>query len=198
MQLLKITTTPLQYELEVEHARLEHNTAQDVPRADVQTQPMELSIDTKNTEVHIDTYEARKSIGLSNTKDSLTIRAQKAQQSVDEATRNYVELGKQLSNTADGVTIGKIVKQKMIEQPEMYTAFLPNASAEISWEPSSVSYDFKPQESNYNWQLSENQFNYIPGSVKMTILQKASVEIEYLGGPQYVPKSASPDYNPGE
>ncbi|NLC78847.1 MAG: hypothetical protein GX683_03880 [Ruminococcaceae bacterium] len=153
-----------------------------------------MKIDTKNTEVHINSYEVRKSIGLTNAKDSLEIRTQKAQQSVDDATRNYVEMGKQMSNTADGVTIGKIVKQKMLEQPEMYTAFLPNASAEISWEPSSVSYDFTPSESNYNWQMAQNQFNYIPGSVKMTILQKASVEIEYLGGPQYVPKSASPDY----
>ena len=193
MQLLKITTTPLQYELQVEHARLEYSP-QALPKADVQTTSPELQINSTNTSVKIDTYQARKSLGMPNTRDSVTIRANEANQSIDQVTRSYVEMGKQMSNVADGVTIGKIVNQKMLEQPQMYTAFLPSAAAEISWEPSQLRMSFTPSKSSYDWKLTQNEFSYTSGSVKMKILENASVDIEYIGGPLYIPRSADPNY----
>ena len=82
----------------------------------------------------------------------------------------------------------------MLEQPQMYTAFLPSAAAEISWEPSQLRMSFTPSKSSYDWKLTQNEFSYTPGSVKMKILENASVDIEYIGGPLYIPRSADPNY----
>ena len=76
-QLLKITSTPIQYEFEIEPARLEMRNRPLIPFADVKTTPPQQRIHTENTTVNIDTYEARKSLGLYSVADLVRMEAQK-------------------------------------------------------------------------------------------------------------------------
>ncbi len=193
MQLLQITSTPMKYELEVENAKLEYQ--QDVtPSARVETLPSELTIHSKNAQVKIDTYEARKSLGMLKTGDFIKQRAQKGMEHINDQTREYVEIGKAMGNIQDGTTIGDIVRQKMLQQPEMYTAFLPRGGADISWNPAELDINYRPGDVNYDWQIKGTDYNYRAGSVHMKIVEYAHVDIEYLGGPMYVPPSADPEY----
>jgi|GEM_PF-3586717 len=67
MQLLRITTTPIKYEFQVENPKLEYQ--QDVtPSSNITISPSRLNIQSQNAEIQINTYEARKSIGLSTFK----------------------------------------------------------------------------------------------------------------------------------
>jgi len=193
MQLLKISTTPMKYELEVESAKLEYK--QEVnPSCDITTTPSQLEIRSQNAEIHIDTYEARKSLGLLNIDDSIQQYAAKGKEHISKQTQEYVQFGEAMANIQDGTDIGDIVRQKMLEQPELYTTFLPSAPAELSYVPAELDINYKTSDVNLDWQIKDSSISYKPGSVHMKIVEYARIDIQYLGGPMYVPPSADPDY----
>lgn len=192
-QLLQITVTPVKYELEIEHARLEYK--QDFqPRAEVQTTPSELKIQTTDTTLRLDTYNARKSLGFRNAGDLIGENADHGKKALETYVNDTVEMGNQMARIEDGVTIRDIVSRKMLEQPEMYTAFLPSSGADISWEPGNIQTNYQPANSSYDWNIQSNSMSYVPGSVRLRIVERADITIEYVGGPLYFPPSAAPDY----
>ncbi len=193
MQLLKITTTPMKYELETTPARLEYK--QDfLPHANTHTTPSELKIKTKPAELRLDTYEARKSLGFATIRDRVRMAAEKSLSIFAQNIRRTVEEGKQMAKIEDGVTIGQIIRDKMLQQPQIYTAFLPSTGADISWEPPHISVENTAGSVEFDWQIEPLKLQYIPGSVEMRIIEYAHVDIEYLGSPMYIPPSADPNY----
>lgn len=193
MQLLQISTTPMKYELEIEPAKLEYQ--QDfTPTADITRTSPSIKIRSKNTTVEIDTYQARKSLGIQKIGDYIAERAQDGKEHINEKTREYVEIGKEMGNAHNGTKISDIFKQKVFQQPSLYTVFLPAGGAELSWNPAELDVSLDPGDTQLDWQITESSMNYIPGSVRMKIIEYARVNIEYLGGPMYVPPSADPDF----
>ncbi len=195
MQLLEITTVPAKYELEIEHARLEMR--QDFqPSADVTQEYARLHLKTQPAELHIDTYEARKSLGFASAKDIIYNGARKGAQSIQDKTRQYVEQGKQMAQIEKGIHVTDIVKREQSSKlnPPLQTVFLPSASAEISYQEGSLHTSFDEGELEYNWDIMKNVMNYVPGSVRMKILEYPRVEIKYVGSPLYIPPSSDPNY----
>ena len=43
---------------------------------------------------------------------------------------------------------------------------------------------------------SDLPMEFIPGNVELIVRDRPRVEIEYIGGPIYVPPSANPNYEP--
>ncbi|MEA4894339.1 MAG: DUF6470 family protein [Oscillospiraceae bacterium] len=194
MQLLKITTTPMKYEFEVENPKLKYQ--QDlIPSGDISTTDSQLSIDTKNAEIKIDTYQARKSLGLLNIDDSIRQYSEKGKEHITKLIQEYVQIGKQLGDIQDGVDIGDVIRQKIIETPILYTTTLPSAEADISCEPAEADISFQPGDVSVDWQIKDTSYVFQPGSFHMKIVEYPKIDIEYLGGPMYVPPSANPNYN---
>ncbi|MDR0469255.1 MAG: DUF6470 family protein [Peptococcaceae bacterium] len=192
-QLLNISTTPVKYELEVERARLEFN--QDfIPSYKATNKPSKLQLQSKNAEIKLNTYQARRSLGFNNPGDFKKIYADMGKDSIRKITREYVDIGNDMSRINEGVTIADIYAQKMLSVYVMYQAFIPNTGAEISWEPYQLQMGFTEGELHNEWQVLRDVMNYVPGSVRMTILQQPKVNIEYMGNPMYIPPSADPDY----
>ena len=183
----------MKYELEVESAKLEYKQEAN-PSCDIITTPSQLKIQSQNAEIHIDTYEARKSLGLLNIDDSIQQYAAKGKEHISKQTQEYVQFGEAMADIQNGTDIGDIVRQKMLEQPELYTTFLPSAPAELSFVPAQTDISYKPGDVNLDWQIKDSSISYKPGSVRMKIIEYAHVEIKYLGGPMYAPPSADPDY----
>ncbi len=197
MQLLQITTTPVKYEMEIEHAKLEiHNQLR--PQMEMHTTPAKVDINTKNIQVKLNTYQARSSLGLRNAYDQLRMVGDRAQASVASKTREFVQNGRQMADIEDGVNIAQIIGQKMLQQPAAYTAFLPAAGADISWEPNRINIEATRGSTDVKWANLRNVLNYVPGSVRLHILEYPRVEIEYMGEPIYIPASAAPDYKEPE
>lgn len=193
MQLLKITTTPVKYEIEVEHARLEYNQ-KSAPDPDFTIKKPEMDVKTEFGQMKMSTYKARQSFGMYTVKDTNAMLSSKAEDNLKEYIDNTVQTGKQLSQIDDGITIGQIVKQRMLEQPELYTAFIPASGVEMSWEPSSLDIQFSAGKADTDFKIDERKTEYIPGSVHLRILENTDVQIEYIGGPVYFPKSMDPKY----
>ena len=193
-QLLRISTTPVKYELEIERARLELD--QDfIPSAKFEIKKPKLDVKSRNARVQLNTYEARKSLGWNNTNDWFKLNADNGRESISRTTREKVDIGNAMTRIDAGVTIADIFAEKLLgEQPVLYQAFLPSTGADISWIPFEIRVQFDPGDVSFDWEDMRNIMNYVPGSVRMIILQQPSVEIEYVGSQQYFPPSADPDY----
>lgn len=194
-QLLKITSTPIKFEYNVEPAKLEMRGRPLIPFAEVKTTQPQQKIHTENTKVNIDTYQARKSLGMYHTADAIKIESQKGIQNALKATGDAARLGWQISkNHQDGVNIAQLVQQKMMEQPDMVMKFLPEGGAELSWSPAVCDLSYQKGNVQHQWERPNMQYEYIPGKISMDIVQYPSVQIEYVGEPQYVPPSSAPNY----
>lgn len=195
-QLLKITSTPIQYEFEIEPARLEMRNRPLIPFADVKTTPPQQRIHTENTTVNIDTYEARKSLGLYSVADLVRMEAQKGRQQVLQATANAAQTGWEISeNYHKGVGIAELAAQKMLQQPGMVMEFLPKGGAQLSWNPAVCDLSYQMGNVDYSWERPDTIYEYVRGSFSMNIIQRPSVEIEYVGQPMYVPPSSAPNFD---
>lgn len=197
MQLIRIESIPLQYEIKSQSARLEMKATQLPPiLGDMHLENVRLNLQAKNTQVQLDSSEMRRDLGIKSVFDISRESAQKGMQHISELTREYVETGKQLSNIHEGVTVAQLAKQKNMEQPSTpVTIFLPNGGTEISWLPADLNIDYQAPEFDVDYSMSEYQFEYVPASIEFTITQYPEVKIEYLGGFTYVPPSADPNYN---
>jgi len=193
-QLLQITSRPIEYKLEIERARLEYN--QDfLPMAKTKIEPGKLEVNTRNAQVRLNTMDARRSLGHATTMDMSKKQFDKGKESISKTTRVYVDIGNDMSRINEGVTIADIFAQKVLgEQPVLFTAFLPSTGAEISWIPHEISTRVSESEVSFDWKTMRNIMNYVPGSVRMTILEWPSIEIEYIGSAHYFPPSADPEY----
>ena len=78
---------------------------------------------------------------------------------------------------------------------QLYTAYLPSGGADLTWNPAQLDMNYQPGDVSVDWDVSANEFNFIPGSIRMKVTQLASVNIEYLGGPLYFPPSAMQKFN---
>lgn len=197
-QLLQITSRPIKYKLEIERARLEYK--QDfLPSAQVETKMPDLKVKTQNGRFLMDTYQARRSLGHPNTHDLNQDAANKGMESIQKATGTFVEIGYEMTRINEGVTIADIFAEKVLgEQPVLYMAFLPSSGTELTWIPHEITTTFDEGEVDYDWEIMRNVMNYVPGSIRMLILEQPSVEIEYIGDYLYFPPSASPSYTAAE
>ena len=168
MQLLKITSVPLEYEIHTEAARLEMKQAQN-PSHVMTKNPSGWTMHARNIQVRMDTTELRASLNMRNSMDFARYYGSQGRQAAYQAVGEAVQFGNQMQQIQDGVSIGQIIRQRLLQQPETYTTFLPSAGTDI-------------------------QMNFIPGKFQFEITQYPDVRVEYLGKPTYVPPSASPDY----
>lgn len=146
----------------------------------------------------MDTTELRASLNLRNTDAFARYYASRGARAAQQAIGEAVEFGNQMQRIEDGVSIAQIVKQKMLEQPETYTFFLPEAGTDISWDPNAINVQYEPGSIKFDWQIMKNLMDYVPGKFQMEILEYPKVSIEYLGEPSYVPPSSAPNYEEAE
>lgn len=192
-QALEITSQPLKWEFQIEPAQLKMKQSEN-PQGKLTFSDMMLRVDSKNIELRLDGTELRASLNQRTMDDYTREAARQGRAGAQKATRDAVEFGNQVAHIEDGVTIPQLVQQKMLEQPETYTVFLPSPY-NMSWQPNEQSIDFEPADVEIDWEIAKNLMEYTPGSFSINILQKPQVEIKYLGEPMYVPPSSAPHFD---
>lgn len=193
-QLLQITSTPIEYQLKIEPARLEFNQA-DNPKGDLSQQNVRLNLNSQNTQVRLDTMDMRRTLGFQTSMDRAYAGAQKGRSNFQKFLAEQTQTANALANGApNGTKIADVVRQRMLEQPQSYTAFLPSTGPDISWVPAELNINYQPGGVEMDWQTMRNVMEYVPGKYHMEIVQYPKVEVEYLGEPQYIPRSSDPNY----
>lgn len=193
MQLINITSTPIDYKINIEPARLELKQS-DNPTHQMNVDPSSLNIRSRNIQVRLDSTQLRASLNLRKAGDFARYYGGQGQQTVYENIGERVQFGNQISQIQDGVSISQVVQQKALQQPTTYTTFIPSAGVDMSWQPQELNLDYQPTELSFDWQVAKNIMEYVPGKFQMDILQYPKIEIEYLGTPTYVPPSSDPNY----
>ncbi len=191
---LQISTNPGKYEIQVEHAKLEYKN-NPLPLARVNTELGRFELNSQPARLRVDTYQSRKSLGHLNLTDSAAEYKNNAQSNFNEYISNVITIGRGVGDVTDGTTIGSLVRQKMTDLPRSMTVFLPAAgSVSISWQDDNLTTQYTPTEMTYEWDIKDVNFTYTRGGVSLDVLERASVDINYVGKPLYFPRSAAKAY----
>ncbi len=194
MNVLQISTTPIKLSMTSQRARLESEIPD--PEVGIINHPGKLQMKSENIKVNIDTFQSRQSMGYSTAKGLMQAAAQKGMEAAQNATAQYVQIGNQMAQIQKGADIADIMKQYVVPAPVMTgIKFIPSQGADISWEPAQLSREYTPAEVEFQPQADFKNSTYIPGELQINVEQFPKVEIEYIGGPLYVPPSADPSYD---
>lgn len=191
-QLIQITSVPIRYELKVNHAKLEQHNG---------TAELEISKDSggglkmksRPIQLKLDSFDAWNSISPSPMQ-SVNQAAGKGQSAAYSASAQYAREGKLMLQTQIGEgaqTIDQILAQRTAEPTgDFQLGFTPSSKPKMDWTPPSLSIEYEMDKLNFDLKVAQRQVEFVPGNIEMIISQRPHVNIEYVGGPIYVPPSA--------
>lgn len=187
--MLQIKTIPLKYEMKVQRAELRYTQAKS--QVLINNENGGLDINSKPVKVYIDTYDARNSV-IPTTMESVRQAAASGLRAASEATATYTEeaallLDPKVSNPLDQI----FIQRAQLPIGEFGLAFLPTTGLDLEWSPPDLNIKYQMDKLSFDIRAAKGDFEFIPGSVEISITQMPDVEIEYIGKPIYVPPSAA-------
>lgn len=196
--LLKITSIPISIEVNVTNASLKASENKEPLRVDISTTPGGFRMQSQPAQIKVDSYEVRASMGYGeyNAGDFNQKEADKGWKIAYQGVARIIDEGNQL---ARGVSPSAIAAQQMRAGAsiETITEFLPKGIPDVSFDKGKLSLNYTPSDVNIDWEnLMASPVEFVPGNIEFIIKERARVEIEYTGGPIYVPASADPNYEP--
>ena len=195
--LLRITTIPISIEIKITKAKLELPEDRQ-PKVNITTKNGGFVMEAEPLKINIDTYEARKSLGLGHMTDG-DMLAQKAQEGFSLAFQGTARVASNGDALARGASASELALQKARAGATMQTImeFLPKEGADITFDEGKLNIDYQLGSQDFDWEtMARMPMEFIPGSVELIVRDRPRVEIEYLGEPIYVPASANPNYEP--
>lgn len=191
-QLLEIKTIPIKYELKVQNAALEYQNS--TAEVEISRDKGGMKIKSRPIKLHLDTYEARNSV-VPTTKTMISQNVQKGQSAAYSATASFVKEGQIMLKAKMGEG-GEVLNQIFAERTaeptgEFNLDFIPKGGANIDWEAPEFNIEYQMDKLNFDTKIEKGDIQFIPGNIELSILQYPDIEIKYVGGPIYVPPSAS-------
>ncbi len=199
--LLEITSVPIKVEINITKGEFKNPKVGNPDMAfkmNIQTTDGKLKIDSEPQKIKIDTYAARSSMGYGqyNNADLIKNEAQKSIKIAYEGTARIASEGNQLVR---GSSPAQIAAQNNRAGQTIQTImdFIPKEGADITFDKGVLNINYEAGDVNIDWENAATiPYEFTPGKVEFSIAQMPSVEIEYTGGPIYVPASADPNYEP--
>ncbi len=195
--LLQITTIPIQIEIKITNAKFEY--AEDrQPKVNVTTKNGGYVMQAEPMKLNIDTYEARKSLGMGHMNDGDMLK-QKAQEGFSIAYQGSAKVVQEGDQLARGMSPSEIAinNARAGATIETIMEFLPKEGADITFDEGKLNIEYQMGTQDFDWDLKPDlPMEFIPGNVELIVRDRPRVEIEYVGGPIYVPPSSNPNYEP--
>lgn len=192
-QLLEVKIVPISFELKVHNAKLE--VSSNIPSQQGIVDVHDLAPYTPR--LHIDMHEFRNKTKLRVASPNTQNISKNDILSAMNTTTKIAKEGNLLMNAQGGsTTLGSLAFQHA--QPTLGTTIgIPSMPTNFNWDSQQLSAQYETDRQNYDW-LSKNKpkLSFTPASVEFIVKEYAHVEFTFLGKPQYVPPSASPDYVP--
>ncbi|WP_333650737.1 DUF6470 family protein [Lacrimispora sp.] len=191
--LLRITTIPMEYEMKIQKARLEYSSS----KSDVTMNRDRggMTMENHPIKVRLDTYNARNSV-CPTTTESVRQAADKGKAAALDATAAYAKESAMLLDPKIPNALNQIFSQRA-QQPtgEFGLRFIPTTGPDIEWSDPDLSMQYQMDKLSFDIKVLNGNFEFIPGSIEMSITQMPDVNIEYIGKPLYVPPSAANLFN---
>lgn len=191
-QLIQITSVPIRYELKVNHAKLEqHNGTAELEIS--KSSGGGLKMKSRPIQLKLDSFDAWNSISPS-AMQSINQAAGKGKSAAYAASAQSAREGKLMLQTQIGEgsqTIDQILAQRTAEPVgDFNLGFTPSAKPKMDWVPPTLSIEYEMDKLNFDLKVAQGQVEFVPGDIEMVISQRPHVNIEYIGGPIYVPPGA--------
>lgn len=195
MQLLKITTTPIEYEMKIEHAKFEKADPMEFHNGEIQ-------IKTHNTQMRADSSQMRRNLGMQNNDEFIKSNANRGMQNAMQKTAEYTQMGKQLSQIHNGTKVSDIYRNKMLNEAvaasQQMVEYVQLGDPKMTWTPPKIDLSYIKNDDTRQYQTTKSNMEYVPGRFHMDIIQLPKVSIEYVGEAMYVPASSAPGYEAPE
>ncbi len=190
--LLQITTTPAQFEYEVKYARLQ--ITQEQPTVNRTVKRASLNMQRQAGRFDMNSVRRRSDMGLKEPLEQAQSQAQKGREQVLETTSNYVEFGNQVAMQHKGANIPDTLWSQRMQKNQGDLVLVPLSPVEIQYTPSVMEMEYKPSEISAEWNIGRAKLDFTPPSFEVNFTQYASINIEYVGGFNYAPPSANPNF----
>ncbi|WMJ24259.1 DUF6470 family protein [Paludicola sp. MB14-C6] len=192
--LLQIHSVPFSYEMVINDARFEIESPR--PSVAISRQKGGLQINSKPAQIRIDSTEARASMGLKSLGRAVDEFGKKGMQKAMEATAQIAQEGNQLMDTRNSNTVfTSIAYQRTRSSIDTMLGFIPSTPSKVSFDPHQLQIQYEMDKLSFDWRTnSKPDMNFVPASIEFKVKDYARLEIEYLGRPLYIPKSADPNY----
>lgn len=190
--LLEITTSPARYEYEVARAKLQ--ISQQNPTVDRTTKRASLNMRKQSGRVEMNTVRRRSDMGFKGVVDMANYEGERGVQIAREKTGDYAQMGNQLAMQHKGANIPDTMWGQTMKHSQGDLVLMPVSPIELHYIPASLAVDFQPGEMSANWDVGKARLDFVPGSFKLNFTEFASINIQYIGGPLYVPPSADPNF----
>ncbi len=193
--LIQITTVPISYELKIQKAQVERHRGS--AQLQISRDKGGLQVKSDPIKVKIDTFEARNSM-VPTTPTSIKQAAESGKQAAYEATArwaadNHLMMKAKIGEDAAGQIAERDFMNNM-KTGEFEMGFIPKAGPNIQWSDPDITVRYEMDKLNFDWRISQGDFQFIPGDISLEITQMPDVRIQYIGGPIYVPPSSDPNY----
>lgn len=178
--LIQITTIPIAYEMKIESARFErHEGTADLEISSDQAGRMQIK--SQPIKLNLDTYEPGNAL-LGAPFDAM----EKGNGSpvIYQATVSMDGDGQLLlkGKISDNLNKGNIAPQ------------VSTAGDQTPAEQADLTIRYQMDKMNFDMKVANGNFEFVPGNINVEITQYPQIQIEYVGGPIYVPPSADPNY----
>ena len=196
-QLIEIENVPIEMQIKVTPSRLE--VARGSAALEVHRDEGGMRIKSQPIRLRLDTFEARDSISPASNGSSISRYAEKGHKSAYEATAAFAQQGELMLKAKVGQDVLSQLASEALNKGykgDIGLEFLPKTGPEMDWDPGQMTIAYEMDKLNFDWRLSQNHFEFIPGDIEISVTQQPKVIIEYVGGPMYVPPSADPNYEP--
>ena len=198
--LLHYNIQPTVLDTSIKHPRMV-NPGQDYIFIRQNTQPGGIEVHTTEADIQIDTKAARESMGLRNLSDESFIRmhVQKAKQDCADFTRQTARDGEAM--VRQRMSPAQIAKQhywqdRQVEPSQAQLTFIPSEDADVDVQRGGVDITHHPTEVNIDWaNTGIVPYQLDRGTVTFNVVQRAYVDIMYMGAPDYFPDSAAPEFS---
>lgn len=150
-----------------------------------------LEVHTTDAVIEVDTTACRESMGLGQLSDASMIRyfVDQGYQVADEATRRIVQQGNMVEENRTPPS--EIAASEFMEKNvpvDANIAFYPKVRPDITVNPGTTDISQHPTQVNIDWENTGIvPYQLQKGTVSFDIVQKAYVDITYLGDPLFFP-----------
>lgn len=150
-----------------------------------------LEVHTTDAVIEVDTTACRESMGLGQLSDASMIRyfVDQGYQVADEATRRIVQQGNAVEENRTPPS--EIAASEFMEKNipvDANIAFFPKVRPDITVNPGTTDISQRPTQVNIDWENTGIvPYQLQRGTVSFDIVQKAYVDITYLGEPLFFP-----------
>lgn len=184
----------------IKHPRMV-NPGQDYIFIRQDTQAGGIEVHTTDARIDIDTTAARESLGLGHMSDASMVKlyADRGKRDVADFTRQTARDGEAMvKQRMSPIQLARqhYWQERQVEPSQARLTFLPSEDADIQVTRGGVEIDHHPTDVNIDWANTDIvPYQLDRGTVTFDIVQRAYVDIMYMGDPDYFPDSAEPAFS---